>query len=104
MEQATKDKLVTNVVVSYKMASVQASAAVGGLGSIFLAMPEQMRNDLLSHIPAPAWALPIIGFVVIYVFRMWPQWNLTPNEAGAKSMGTDTTAESPFDSKPIDPK
>lgn len=85
MEDATKQKLAVNVGSSWKMASNIASGIVAAIGTALLAMPEDMRTQLLSHIPAPAWALPVIGWVAIYVARVWPQKSLTPDEAAAKS-------------------
>lgn len=103
MEQATKDKLAVNVGASYKMASNWVMTAAGAVATIWFAMPPEQQAELVKHSFVPPWAYPIALTVLGIAARLWPQFNLSANEASAKSMDavTDVT---PFDSKPVDPQ
>lgn len=91
MTPENKDKLKTNLAISYKMASVQATTIVGMLATAVLAMPESMRSEILNHLPVPSWLLPIISWGVIYLARIWPQLGLSKEEAEAKSADPEPT-------------
>lgn len=93
MDAVTKDKLATNIGASYKMATIWAAGMLSAAGVGLLAMPEGMRTTLLSHLPVPAWALPIVSWAVVYIARVWPQYNITPAEAAAKSDTTPTAGK-----------
>lgn len=85
MDQTTKDKLATNVSNSWKMASVQATAVLSIFWGAYAAMPPEMQQTLLTHLPVPPWALGIISWAITYVARVWPQKSITPDVAAAKS-------------------
>lgn len=91
MDQTTKDKLDTNVSNAFKMASNYVMAGAGGLFAIWLALPVDMQQTLIQHLPVPPWTLPILTAVIGIVARLWPQKSITPEIALAKSDSPDPT-------------
>lgn len=80
MEQETKDKLAENAANSWKMASNWVMAAAGVAFGIYLGLPADQQQQLIAHLPLPAWVLPIVASVIGIVARLWPQKSLAPKE------------------------
>lgn len=82
----TTNKLAINVANSWKMLSVQWMAFVSTVAGIWLAIPKEMQDSILSHLPVPPWALAPISFVIGYLVRVKPQFNMSAAVAEAKSV------------------
>lgn len=85
MEQDTKDKLAVNVANSWKMLSVQIATLANGLFALYFFLPVDQQAAILSHLPVPAWLIPIIANVLIFGGRVLPQKGITADVAAAKS-------------------
>ena len=81
MDDLTKDKLVSNLTNSYKMASNWWFTMLGTLGVIWVNLPVEQQQAVISHLPVPGWVLPIVGTVIGIVARLWPQASITPPKA-----------------------
>lgn len=95
MTPENKEKLVTNVSNSYKMASNWVMTIAGALFAAFLALPAKCvdldtactvsQATLLAQLPVPPWALPVAATLIGIAARLWPQKSISPEEAAAKS-------------------
>lgn len=94
MPPENKEKLAVNVTNSWKMASNWVMTASGVLFAAYLSLPAKCPPEMLecasqavvlSHLPVPAWAVPLIGTLIGIVARLWPQSSITPAVAEAKS-------------------
>lgn len=80
MDDTAKDKLVSNLANSWKMASNWWFSALGALGVIWVNLPAEQQQAVISHLPVPGWVLPIVGTVIGIVARVWPQQLSKPDE------------------------
>lgn len=76
MDQDKKDLWATGIENAPKKFTTWVMSAAATLFAIFLALPATQQTELISHLPVPAWALPIIFTVIGIVAGMWPQTNL----------------------------
>lgn len=91
IQQSTKDRLAVNLAALHKMASAWVMTVAGMLGTLWLAMPPEQQSTLMGLLPIPPWLIPIALTLVGLAARAWPQKNITPAEAAAKSAdGPDT--------------
>jgi hypothetical protein len=81
MTPETKDKITTNVSNSWKMASNWAMSLTGAMFAVYLALPLDQQQAVVTHLPVPAWVLPIITSVIGIVARLWPQKSLNTDSA-----------------------
>lgn len=97
MDQTTKDKLAINLGSAWKMWSNRVMAAAGLLFAWYLSLPAVCPPDQLdcasqallkSHLPFPAWMLPLIVSFIGIATRIFPQAALSPTVAEAKSAAT----------------
>lgn len=85
MDQTTKDKLATNVANSWKMASNYVMGLAGAIFAVWLALPPEIQQTVIDHLPVKPWLLPVITAVLGIVARLWPQKSISPEVAAAES-------------------
>lgn len=78
MDDTTKARLDANLANGWRMASNWVQGVAGMMFAIYLALPPDQLATLNSHLPVPAWALPITTSVIGIVARLWPQKSITP--------------------------
>lgn len=97
MEETTKDKLALNVANAWKMWSNRATVIVGALWTYYFTLPTacaagttcttqgdvQMWFSTTLHVPLAV--IATIATVLTVIARVWPQSNITPAVAAAKS-------------------
>ena len=93
MDENTKTKLDINLANAHKMASNWVMAAAGTMFTIWLALPPDQQQSVIAHLPVPPWVLPIAASILGIVARLWPQKNISPEVAAAKSVDAPQTVQ-----------
>lgn len=82
MDDATKEALALNARAAWKMASNWVMLAASVVFAAFLTLPTvcpvgepacTTQAIVMSHLPLPPWALPLVAGIVGIVARIWPQ-------------------------------
>lgn len=85
MDETAKAKLALNAANAWKMWSNWVMGVASTAWTIYLAMPKEYQDTLISHLPVPPWTIPLITLAIGIVARIWPQGNISPAVAAAKS-------------------
>lgn len=88
-----KEKLALNLATLPKMLSAWVMTLAGGLGVLWVSLPEPQQKLIIEHSWLPPWAYPIALTVLGLVARVLPQSNITPTEAEGKSADAPPTEE-----------
>lgn len=85
MHAITKEKLLINARNSWRMWSNHVMGWSGIGFSAYLMLPPEQQQTIVSHLPIPAWTVPLVAAVAGIVARLWPQHNISAAVAAAKS-------------------